>query len=826
MNTDALDTLAKMEAAGLRLIALWGIRDDGSCECRRCLPDDGKRGKHPIEAGPMQGGFRTRELAEIRSRHPGCNVGIATGKPSGVWVLDLDGADGESWLAGQEKVHGPLPITPQVKTGRGRHLYFRLPADVEIRNRVKAAPHVDVRSTGGLVVAPPSRHHSRANYRWTVAPWDVPFADAPGWLLALVSARGPQQAVKTPEPEHTGPLTEENCRYIEGALASAVARIAAADEGTRNDTLNREAFSVGGLVAHLPEEAHEIAAEALERAGIDAGLPTHEAADVARRGLRDGINRPRELPKPRGRTSIAGERLAKWVSRRVDGLAAEIRKSKQDRRDTAERCTRRAGELLAIPGLTLDPLPAQRKLIDAATAPGACRMTPADAQSLIPTWIQAGRVTPASVPLGYEHIPGSEDWTCESVCYVAECDRYIRRRNGRWDVASMFTREATARLLASEDGMSPGAAHAMLSAGTHPVVRSMEVLCDSRELVLTKDGSLVLNSNPQRQVDPRPGDWNTIRDVLACQVGEENMEWLLNWAAWCVQNPERRPRVAVVIRGPQGTGKTESGKLVGYARGAWIEIGHMEATSKFNSAWAGAPFILASDIVIGDDRTTEGQRLKRYITDETVPRAVKFGSEAPVKNRSVWWITSNEQNPVPVEQGDRRYAVFESRMPPPEVKARWDASFADYPDERRAEWPELRAFVHYLRNRPLDVAMVTRLPQTAARVAMQRLGMNSAQRFQADVDADGYLNVVRRCSPGENPAEIDATTGHVSTRHLYGTYRGWCLAEGLQPLSQDKFAGLVTWPRGTSQRRFGPDLKLRYRILPRLKDEEPANAAA
>src|SRR5262245_41130205 len=53
------------------------------------------------------------------------NIGLATGESSGVWVLDIDGEEGEQTLRELEAQYGALPPTVEVITGKGRHLYFR-----------------------------------------------------------------------------------------------------------------------------------------------------------------------------------------------------------------------------------------------------------------------------------------------------------------------------------------------------------------------------------------------------------------------------------------------------------------------------------------------------------------------------------------------------------------------------------------------------------------------------------------------------------------------------------------------------------------------------
>src|SRR5215469_5219704 len=59
-------------------------------------------------------------------QYPGCNWGLACGPGSGVWVLDVDGEEGETSLrslyVGRDH---EWEETLVVKTARGRHIYYR-----------------------------------------------------------------------------------------------------------------------------------------------------------------------------------------------------------------------------------------------------------------------------------------------------------------------------------------------------------------------------------------------------------------------------------------------------------------------------------------------------------------------------------------------------------------------------------------------------------------------------------------------------------------------------------------------------------------------------
>jgi putative DNA primase/helicase len=111
-------------------------------------------------------------------------VGIVTGQLSGVLVLDVDGLEGEAEL----QKHGH-PATPMVRTaGGGLHLYFKHP-DHAVKTGIRVAPGLDVKASGGYVVAPPSVGANGNPYEWIVSPKDADLADPPEWLMRLLEGR-------------------------------------------------------------------------------------------------------------------------------------------------------------------------------------------------------------------------------------------------------------------------------------------------------------------------------------------------------------------------------------------------------------------------------------------------------------------------------------------------------------------------------------------------------------------------------------------------------------------------------------------------------------
>lgn len=105
------------------------------------------------------------EPAHIKAwwkRNPKYNIGLATGVKFD--VIDIDGKQGEEWWKPYAEKYSD---TLRVQTVRGSHWYFQAFSD---RNRIKIVEQVDLKSTGGYVVAPPSVSTDGTRYKWIQPP--------------------------------------------------------------------------------------------------------------------------------------------------------------------------------------------------------------------------------------------------------------------------------------------------------------------------------------------------------------------------------------------------------------------------------------------------------------------------------------------------------------------------------------------------------------------------------------------------------------------------------------------------------------------------------
>ena len=266
--------------------------------------------KRPALRGNWQD-LATTDADRIRSwwaRQP-YNVGIACGE-SGLVVIDLDVAhDGRSGLDGPVSGTDALErlcralgqrypgatYTVDTQSG-GTHLYFTAPKTPVRNSAGRLGPLIDVRADGGYVVGDGSRIGGRAyTARGGVLPLALPL---PAWIARLLTEEpalpGGGRGVGVAGGEQPLPALDraQGRAYALAAFREQTRRVAEARVGTRNDTLNRAAFSLGRLVAaHLIPPLPVVTG--LAEAAARAGLPEEEARRTIRSGMAAAARKPR-----------------------------------------------------------------------------------------------------------------------------------------------------------------------------------------------------------------------------------------------------------------------------------------------------------------------------------------------------------------------------------------------------------------------------------------------------------------------------------------------------------------------------------------------------
>lgn len=228
MNLSAGVVALRYAARGWAVLPVHTPLPHGGCSCEQ---DCGvSAGKHPRTRHGLKEASRNPDrIWSWWRRWPQANVGICTGRESGLVVLDVDVRhNGEASLEALEATYDRLPRTlTALSGGGGRHLYFQHPGQ-----RISNTAHLggfsglDVRADGGYIVAPPSLHQSGQHYAWEepLRPLEV----LPLWLCELLTP--PEHVAHDAPPIHRlGSRGEAEQFWLRLALARA-------RPGTRNVT--------------------------------------------------------------------------------------------------------------------------------------------------------------------------------------------------------------------------------------------------------------------------------------------------------------------------------------------------------------------------------------------------------------------------------------------------------------------------------------------------------------------------------------------------------------------------------------------------------------
>ena len=219
----------------------------------------------------------SEQVREWWRRWPNAGVAIATGRKSGLFVLDVDPEHGgDETLHELERRHGELPETVCCETGGGgEHYCFTHPSGIEIRNSAgRLGPGLDVRGTGGYTVAPPSPHPSGRGYAWDVPPDESELAAPPAWLVEDAARRRNGVAPKV------GPSIPEGKRDATLASLAGSMRRRGMDEAAIAAALKVE--NAGRCRPPLPEaEVERIAASIARYEPAEEPAPEVQPITVA-----------------------------------------------------------------------------------------------------------------------------------------------------------------------------------------------------------------------------------------------------------------------------------------------------------------------------------------------------------------------------------------------------------------------------------------------------------------------------------------------------------------------------------------------------------------
>lgn len=237
----------------------------------------------------------------------------------------------------------------------------------------------------------------------------------------------------------------------------------------------------------------------------------------------------------------------------------------------------------------------------------------------------------------------------------------------------------------------------------------------------------------------------------------ELSRWLLRWIAYPIQHPGAKMQTAVLMHGPEGTGKNTLFGAVRRIYGRYaVQFSQVELESNFNGWASGKLLGIGNEVVSRAELYHIQGRLKSMITEPELVINEKMLPARSEQNHCNFVFFSNRIDIAKLDQGDRRYCVVWTPA------ALEPAFYREVAEELRNGGVE--AFHDYLLHLDLgDFSPHTKPPETSAKQDLVELGMDSTERFYRDWTR-GDLDLPAVCCRSDD---------------LYSAYRAWTIREGI-----------------------------------------------
>lgn len=300
------------------------------------------------------------------------------------------------------------------------------------------------------------------------------------------------------------------------------------------------------------------------------------------------------------------------------------------------------------------------------------------------------------------------------------------------------------------------------------------------------DRNVQLNTWKGWPMLPKEGSCERLLELIEylCSAdpnGREAMEWLLNWMAYPLQHPGAKMSSAVIMHGPQGTGKSTVFQTLAKIYGDYATVLNQRGLEdKFNSDWADSKlFILAEEVVTRAEMWHIKNELKELVTGDWIRINPKNVAAYRQRNQVNIAYLSNEHQPLPLENDDRRHLVIYT---PP-------ALGEDFYDEVQIELERGggAAFYSYLLQRDLgSFHPKKRPPMTEAKGKLIAISSPSEIRF-----AHEWLS-------GDMPLPVCPCLAS----DFYAGYLRWCRDNGeSRPRPSNQFFGAIDRLPGWEKKR-------------------------
>jgi hypothetical protein len=297
-----------------------------------------------------------------------------------------------------------------------------------------------------------------------------------------------------------------------------------------------------------------------------------------------------------------------------------------------------------------------------------------------------------------------------------------------------------------------------------------------------------------------------------CRGDQTQLNYLLGWMAWKVQNPDLPPETVLVFKSKlEGTGKSFASGVMRHIFGHHGEkIDNKERlVGRFTDWLVNACFLQCEEIMFAGDHNV-ADRLKSLVTGDTLQVERKNGPVFQTPNRLGIWMTTNHEWAVPAGYGNRRFVVFEvndDRLPL-DVDANGNAVDVGKVAQNHPYFAKIQAdleaggygqLLNFLLTLDLKGWHPRKIITTKASVEQEQMSADSMEHWQrASEEQDAIV--------GHSDGDLE--WGWHPYQTLWEAYTGYCRQASLRPINDDLFSKRMARQFEKSKRHIFTDQSL------------------
>ena len=254
----------------------------------------------------------------------------------------------------------------------------------------------------------------------------------------------------------------------------------------------------------------------------------------------------------------------------------------------------------------------------------------------------------------------------------------------------------------------------------------------------------------------------------------KSVEYLINYIADIIQNPDKLPSVAIVFKSKQGFGKDLLLDIISRILGnkfLYRTANLEEVFGSFNTSIKDK-IILQLNELEGKDGFSKKEKIKNLITEEITNINEKKITAYPQNNCLRIFIMSNNISPLEIPHDDRRFVVFKAHFQKPDKDY-----FKQLVDLKNSN-DDIKTLYEYLKNYKIKLNLREDRPLTVAYKEMQENCTNPIYNYLNELfirnNIDEYYD--------EEEYKTHKKSGNIliKSNDFYQNYKNYLLSQELE----------------------------------------------